>query len=102
MKILIFNKEEFKAEKIIKTIDSIIGKDSFGKEIFAFRGISDFSEFKLKEGESFDIEEKTEEKMLKEIANLKINNMKKDNIINNTLKTVAELKVKIMSMEGGN
>lgn len=44
----------------------------------------------------------TEEEMLKEIANLKIDNMKKDNIINNTLKTVAELKIKVMSMEGGN
>ena len=40
--------------------------------------------------------------MLKQIADLKIDNMKKDTIINNTLKTVAELKVKVMSMEGGN
>ena len=44
----------------------------------------------------------TEEKMLKQIADLKIDNMKKNTIINNTLKTVAELKVKVMSMEGGN
>lgn len=44
----------------------------------------------------------TEEEMLKQIAYLKIDNMKKDTIINNTLKTVAELKVKVMSMEGGN
>ena len=43
-----------------------------------------------------------EEEMLKQIADLKIDNMKKDTIINNTLKTVAELKVKVMSMEGGN
>lgn len=44
----------------------------------------------------------TEEEILKQIADLKIDNMKKDTIINNTLKTVAELKVKVMSMEGGN
>ena len=44
----------------------------------------------------------TEEKMLKQIVDLKIDNMKKDTIINNILKTVAELKVKVMSMEGGN
>ena len=43
-----------------------------------------------------------EEEMLKQIADLKIDNMKKDTIINNTLKTVAELKVKVMSMKGGN
>lgn len=44
----------------------------------------------------------TQEKMLKQIADLKIDNMKKDTLINNTLKTIAELKVKVMSMEGGN
>lgn len=44
----------------------------------------------------------TEEEILKQIADLKIDNMKKDTIINNTLKTVAELKVKVMSMKGGN
>lgn len=44
----------------------------------------------------------TEEKMLKEIANLKIDNTKKDSVINNTLKTVAELKVQVMTLKGGN
>ena len=55
-----------------------------------------------KESENIVKQPTTEEEMLKEIANLKIDNMKKDTIINNTLKTVAELKVKVMSMEGGN
>ena len=41
-----------------------------------------------------------EEVLLKEIANLKVDNMKKDVIVTNTLKTVAELKVEIMSLKG--
>ncbi|NFO87921.1 hypothetical protein FDC58_15765 [Clostridium botulinum] len=49
------------------------------------------------------LKEVSETKILsKEIANLKIDNMKKDTIINSTLKTVAELKVQIMTMKGGN
>lgn len=44
----------------------------------------------------------TEEEMLKQIADLKIDNMKKDTIINNTLKTIAELKVQVMELKGGN
>lgn len=45
MKILNFNNEQFKAEKIMKTTDSIVGQDSSGIEIFTFKGISDFSQF---------------------------------------------------------
>ncbi|WP_394884164.1 hypothetical protein [Clostridium butyricum] len=44
----------------------------------------------------------TKEKMLKEIANLKIENMKKDTIISNTLKSIADLKLEVVSMKGGN
>ncbi|MDU4478625.1 hypothetical protein [Clostridium sp.] len=43
----------------------------------------------------------TEETLLREVAELKIIDMKKDAIINSTLKTIAELKVKIMNMEEG-
>lgn len=43
-----------------------------------------------------------QEILSKEIANLKINNMQKDAIISNTLKTVADLKVEIMNMRGVN
>ena len=71
MKILIINNEEFQAEKIIKNANSIIGYIE-GKETFSFKGIKDFSLFKLKDGAEFDTEEKTEELLLKEIAKLKI------------------------------
>ncbi|WP_313568826.1 hypothetical protein [Acetoanaerobium noterae] len=58
MKTLKFNQEEYKAEKIIKTENSIIGQDLQGNEVFAFRGISDFALFELEEGQSFDMDEK--------------------------------------------
>ena len=65
MKILIFNNEEFEAEKIIKTESSIIGQDSKGKTIFEFRGISDFTMFTLKDDRIFDAQEQTIEEKLK-------------------------------------
>lgn len=43
----------------------------------------------------------TEEKLIKEMANLKVDNMKKDTVISNLIKTVAELKIKIMNVEEG-
>ena len=58
MKKLKFNQEEYKAEKIIKTENSIIGQDLQGSEVFAFRGISDFALFELEEGQVFDMDEK--------------------------------------------
>lgn len=54
MKTLNFNNKMFQADKIIKTSIDITGQDSNGKELFAFRGISDFTLFKLEEGQSFD------------------------------------------------
>ena len=57
MKTLKFNQEEYKAEKIIKTENSIIGQDLQGNEVFAFRGISDFALFELEDGQSFDVGE---------------------------------------------
>lgn len=47
MKTLKFNNQEFKAEKITKTENDIIGQDSNGNELFAFKGISDFSGFTI-------------------------------------------------------
>ncbi|WP_244833362.1 hypothetical protein [Clostridium sp. BJN0001] len=41
------------------------------------------------------------ETLLKEVADLKLDSIKKDSIISNALKTVADLKVKIISMEEG-
>lgn len=43
-----------------------------------------------------------EETLSKEIANIKIDNMKKDEVIANTLQTIASLKVEIMGLKGGN
>lgn len=63
MKILNFNNQEFKAEKIIKTDTDIVGKDSSGIEVFSFKGISDFSQFSLEEGQTFDTELTFEERM---------------------------------------
>lgn len=54
MKILNFKGTQLQAEKIIKTTNEIIGKDINDKEIFHFKGISDFSIFTLANGESFD------------------------------------------------
>lgn len=55
MKTLNFNGEKLQAENIIKTDTDIIGYDENNKEIFAFRGISDFTLFTLEEGQVFDI-----------------------------------------------
>ncbi|ACD21819.1 hypothetical protein FDE76_01475 [Clostridium botulinum] len=43
-----------------------------------------------------------EEVLLKEIANLKVDNMKKDVVVTSTLKSLAELKVEMMELKGGN
>ena len=59
MKTLNFNKQQFKADIIIKTNTDIIGQDSNGIEVFAFRGISDFTGFTLEDGKEFDAEEPT-------------------------------------------
>lgn len=59
MKILIFNNEQYQAEKIIKTANSIIGYNG-DRETFAFRGINDFSQFQLTEGQEWDIDELTD------------------------------------------
>ncbi|UYZ36805.1 hypothetical protein OD350_03795 [Clostridium beijerinckii] len=44
----------------------------------------------------------TEETLSKEVANIKIDNMKKDAIITNALQTIASLKVEVMNLKGGN
>lgn len=45
------------ADKITKTDTDIVGYDSAGNELFAFRGISDFSQFMLDGGAEFDTED---------------------------------------------
>lgn len=53
MKTLIFNEEQLQAERIVKTDTGIVGYNG-NQEVFAFRGISDFTQFQLAEGETFD------------------------------------------------
>lgn len=43
-----------------------------------------------------------EEALLKEVANLKVNNMEKDLILTNAVKMIANLKVEMMNLKGGN
>lgn len=59
MKTLLTGKKEdyqsYEAERIVLTDNNIIGYNG-NTEIFAFSGISDFSQFQLAEGETFDID----------------------------------------------
>lgn len=57
--------EEFEAEKIIKTGTDITGYNCDGLEVFSLRGITDFSGFKMSEGQSFDIMEPTQDEILR-------------------------------------
>lgn len=54
MKNLFFNGELYEAERIVKTADSITGYDATGNQLFAFRGIADFTGFTLGAGEEWD------------------------------------------------
>ncbi|MEW5321349.1 hypothetical protein V2J23_04175 [Geobacillus thermoleovorans] len=57
MKTLIFNNiERLEAERIVKTADSVIGYIA-NTEVFAFRGVSAWSQFKLADGQEWDVEE---------------------------------------------
>ncbi|KHO39114.1 hypothetical protein OR62_07715 [Clostridium tetani] len=64
MKKLMVNDEVLEAEKIIKTETDIIGYVD-NKEVFAFRGIKDFSIFKLEGGHEFDTPEDDLNKRIK-------------------------------------
>lgn len=59
MKKLIHDGEEYIAEKIVKTDTDIIGYNG-ETEVFVFRGISDFSQFQLAEGQEWDVDPETE------------------------------------------
>lgn len=64
MKTLYFADMEFKAERIVKFKDSIVGYIG-DSEVFSLKGISDFSQFKLAEGEEFDKPQLSEVEQLK-------------------------------------
>lgn len=48
---LVFNETEYIADKIINKDSKIVGYDSLENELFAFKGISDTSQFKLYDDE---------------------------------------------------
>jgi hypothetical protein len=63
MKTIFISGEELQAERIIKTNTDIIGYNG-NDEVFSFRGISDFSQFQLAEGEVFDTDLSPEARIL--------------------------------------
>ena len=99
MKILMFNKEEFKAEKIIKTKDSIIGKNLEGKEVFSFKGIKDFSLFNLKDGEEYDVETTEEQQLLSTVL---LENAAIKEQLKEQQELSATLALQIAQIKGGN
>jgi hypothetical protein len=63
MKTIYVNGEELQAERIVKTDTDIIGYNG-NNEVFSFRGISDFSQFQLAEGELYDTDLSPEARIL--------------------------------------
>ena len=63
MKTLFISGEELQAERIVKTDTDIIGYNG-NNEVFSFRGISDFSQFQLAEGELYDTDLSLEARIL--------------------------------------
>ena len=60
MKTLIHDDKKYQAEKIIKTDTDIVGYT--GEKIeFAFRGIKDFSLFRLADGQEWDLPEQLQQ-----------------------------------------
>lgn len=52
-KIMTVHGQQYEAERIVKTSKDIIGYNG-EQEVFAFRGISDFSGFALADGQEWD------------------------------------------------
>ncbi|BDR64414.1 hypothetical protein [Clostridium tetani] len=95
MKKLIVNDEVYQAEKIIKTETDIIGYID-DKEVFAFRGVKDFSIFKLEDRQEFDIleedlQQEINAKLLKDSANLQVELNKQRELNADLLLKIAEL-----------
>lgn len=60
MKKLFVNDDVYTAERIVKTKDSVIGYNG-NTVVFTFRGINDWSQYQLAEGQEWDIDEQTSE-----------------------------------------
>ena len=89
-----FIDEYKKGNVLLETLQIVYNKNHITEQ--------EFKETTGQEPEEKQVEENTEKTLMKQIADLKIDNMKKDSIINNTLKTIAELKVQVMELKGGN
>ena len=63
MKTLFISGEELQAERVVKTNTDIIGYNG-NTEVFSFKGISDFTQFKLAEGEVWDTDLSPEARIL--------------------------------------
>lgn len=104
IKKLIFNNSQYIAEKVVKTDTDIIGLNGDNK-VFAFRGVSDFSIFKLTDENGNPIEYDTEtnsiEVLTQSIAQLNIDSAKKDVQIESLVQTVASLNTEIAQLKGG-
>ncbi|RXM55463.1 hypothetical protein DP134_05240 [Clostridium tetani] len=98
MKTLIFGSGEdleiYEAEIIIKTDTDIIGYIN-NKEVFAFRGVNDFTQFKLESGEfdilEEDLQQEINAKLLKDSANLQVELNKQRELNADLLLKIAEL-----------
>lgn len=55
--LIVFDNERLEAERIVKKSNAIVGYIG-ENEVFSFRGITDWSQFKLPEGQEWDVDEK--------------------------------------------
>ena len=94
----------FEAEKIVKTDTDIIGYTD-NVEVFAFRGISDFTLFSLQNEDeteaTYDTETNSIEILTQSIAQLNIESAKKDIQIEALVQTVTGLNIEIAQLKGG-
>lgn len=70
--------EKLTACRIEKTVDSILGYDDEGREIFKIDGIKDFSSFTLADGQAWDLKALSKEE---EIEDLKRRQNESENAI---------------------
>lgn len=98
MKKLLFLNEEYQAEQIIKTEDSIVGKDKKGNEVFAFKGIKNFSVFTLKD-DDFDIELTDEQQLLSTVL---LENAEIKAELKDQQELYSKLVLEIAEIKGGN
>lgn len=61
-----FDDTFYESEKIVKTNDTIVGYNG-QNEVFAFRGVSDFTLFELVDGQDFDKPQQTLEDYILEL-----------------------------------